>query len=194
VIRHAILGTVLAAALAGPSRPADNNTDRGPQDGALGYRIGVEDILQISVWNNEALSRLVPVRPDGMISLPLINDVQAAGRTPMELRDLLIKRLAEYIPTPEVSVIVTEVRSFKVSVIGQVAKPGRYELKSWATVIDALAMAGGFSEYASRSRVAVLRPEGRAVRRIPFNYDKVNSDSNEQVNFYLRPGDVVLVP
>jgi polysaccharide export outer membrane protein len=183
---------MLAATLAGPSRPAEN--DRGPQDGALGYRIGVEDILQISVWNNEALSRLVPVRPDGMISLPLINDVQAAGRTPMELRDVLIKRLAEYIPTPEVSVIVTEVRSFKVSVIGQVAKPGRYELKSWATVIDALAMAGGFSEYASRSRVAVLRPEGRAVRRIPFNYDKLNSDSNEQVNFYLRPGDVVLVP
>src|SRR5262249_30729087 len=158
------------------------------------YVIGPEDVLQVSVWKNAAVSRVVPVRPDGMISLPLVNDVQAAGRTPTELRDLLAKRLAEYIPSPEVSVIVTEVKSFKVSVMGQVMKPGRYELKSWATVIDALAMAGGFSEYASRSRVAVLRPDGRNVRRIPFNYDKVNSDSGEQVNFYLRPGDVVLVP
>ena len=164
------------------------------QDGALGYVIGPEDVLQIAVWGNEAMSRVVPVRPDGMISLPLLNDVHAAGRSPQELREILMKRLTEFMPTPEVSVIVTEVRSFKVSVIGQVTKPGRYELKSWATVLDSLAMAGGFTEFAARSRVVVLRAEGRRMKRIPFNYDKMNSDGGEQMNFVLRPGDIVLVP
>ena len=91
-------------------------------------------MLQIGVWKNDAMSKSVPVRPDGMISLPLLHDVQAAGLTPMELRDDLTKKLAEYMPTPEVSVIVTDVRSFKVSVMGEVTKPARYELKSWTTV------------------------------------------------------------
>src|SRR3989442_4697324 len=86
------------------------------------YRIGPEDVLDIAVWNNTALSRTVPVRPDGKISLPLLNDVQAAGLTPMQLRDVLIKKLAEYTPTPEVSVIIREVHSFKVSVIGEVKR------------------------------------------------------------------------
>ena len=96
-----------------------------------------------------------------MISLPLLNDVQAAGLTPLELRATLMKKLSEFIPEPEVSVIVTEVRSLKVSVIGQVARPGRYEFRSWATVMDVLAMAGGLGEFAAKSRIAVFRPKGR---------------------------------
>ena len=163
-------------------------------DAGLGYRIGPEDLLQVAVWNNEALSRIVPVRPDGMISLPLLNDVQAGGHTPMELREVLLKRLADFIPNPEVSVIVTEVRSFKVSVMGQVAKPGRYTLGSWATVLDVLSMAGGFTEYAGKSKVTVLRSDGKGLRRLAFNYDKVSADASEVVNFYLRPGDIVVVP
>jgi len=155
------------------------------------YRLGPEDLLQISVWKNDTLSRTVTVRPDGKISLPLVNDVQASGLTALELRGILIKRLAEYIPSPEVSVIVSEVRSFKVSVIGEVNRPGRFELKSWATVLDALAMAGGFTQFASRSRIVVLHPEGTTMRRIPFNYNKL---AGEQENFYLRNGDIVLVP
>src|SRR5207249_4439847 len=111
-----------------------------------GYRIGPEDMLQISVWKNDALSKLVPVRPDGMISLPLLHDVQAAGLTPMELRDTLARKLTDFMPAPEVSVIVTDVRSFKVSVIGEVHKPARYELKGRTTVLDVLALAGGFNE------------------------------------------------
>jgi polysaccharide export outer membrane protein len=158
------------------------------------YRIGPEDTLLISVWNNEALTRVVPVRPDGRISMPLLNDVQAGGLTPMELRDYLVKRLAEYMPNPELSVIVTEVRSFKVSVIGAVMQPGRHELKSWATVMDVLAMAGGFSEFASRSRVTVLRSDGRNTQRIPFDYDRAASGDGGQINFFLRPGDIVVVP
>jgi len=169
-------------------------SDAGTADRLLGYRIGPEDVLQISVWNNDALSRTVPVRPDGMISLPLLNDVKAAGLTPMELRDALMKKLVEFIPSPEISVIVTEVRSFMVSVIGEVLKPGRYDLKSSATVVDALAMAGGFKEFASRSNIVVLRSDGPIAKRIPFDYDKMKSASGPTANFPLRPGDIVIVP
>jgi polysaccharide export outer membrane protein len=156
------------------------------------YVIGPEDVLQVLVWNNEAMTRTVPVRPDGMISLPLLNDVPAAGLTPMQLRESLLKRLVEYIPTPEVSVIVTDVRSLKVSVVGEVTQPGRFELKAWATVMDVLAMAGAFREFAARSRIVVLRGSGEKKERIPFNYDKVIEGS--QVNFYVRAGDIVMVP
>ena len=168
---------------------ANPDTSRGAAPDA--YRIGPEDILQISVWKNEALSRAVPVRPDGKISLPLLNDVQAAGLTALELREVLAKKLAEYMPSPEVSVIVSDVRSFKVSVIGEVARPGRFELKSWTTVLDVLALAGGFTQFASRSRIVILRPEATTMKRIPFNYNKL---AGEQENFYLRNGDIVLVP
>lgn len=158
------------------------------------YKISSEDVLQITVWKNEAMSRTVPVRPDGKISLPLLNDVQAAGLTPMELRDVLVKKMVEYVPTPEVSVIVTEVRSFKVAVIGEVPKPGDFNLKSWTTVLDVLAMAGGFNQFASRSRIFVLRPDGKTMQRIPFNYNKLISANGEQENFYLHPGDIIVVP
>ncbi|PYN55168.1 MAG: hypothetical protein DMD92_17530, partial [Candidatus Rokuibacteriota bacterium] len=94
------------------------------------YKIGPEDVLDIAVWNNTAISRMVPVRPDGKISLPLLNDVQAAGLSPMQLRDVLKKKLTEYVPSPEVSVIVREVHSFRVSVIGEIRTPGNYELRS----------------------------------------------------------------
>jgi len=161
------------------------------------YRIGPEDVLDIAVWNNTAISRTVPVRPDGKISLPLLNDVQAAGLTPMQLREVLIKKLAEYTPTPEVSVIIREVHSFKVSVIGEVKRPGRHELKSRATVLDALAMAEGLGEFASRGRIVILRPDGNTLKRIPFNYNKVvsaNGANGDLENFLLQPGDIVVVP
>lgn len=175
----------------GPVKAASDR-DGVPELGE--YRIGPEDVLQISVWKNEALTRTVSVRPDGKISLPLLNDVQVAGRTPMEVRDFLIKRLAEYMPAPEVAVIILEVRSFKVSVIGEVKATGLYELKSWTTVLDVLAKVGGFTEFASRSGVAVLRREGKTMKRIPFNYKRAIVDGGEQENFYLRPGDIVVVP
>jgi polysaccharide export outer membrane protein len=176
---------------------ADAQTQSAPNVGSSrveNYRIGPEDMLQISVWKNEAMSKAVPVRPDGMVSLPLLHDVQAAGLTPMELRDVLVKKLTEFMPNPEVSVIVTDVRSFKVSVIGEVHKPARYDLKSGTTVLDVLALAGGFNEFAARNKIVVLRPDGAAMKRIPFNYNKVISAGGESENFYLRSGDIVLVP
>jgi polysaccharide export outer membrane protein len=158
------------------------------------YLIGPLDTLHIIVWRNPELSTTVPVRPDGKVSLPLLNDVPAAGLTPTELRGILVNRLTEYIPNPEVSVIVREVHSFKVSVIGEVRKPDRYELKSRATVLDVLAMAGGFNEFAARTRIVVLRYDGAAMKRVPFNYNAIVSANGERANFLLQPGDIVLVP
>src|SRR5262245_17396628 len=158
------------------------------------YVIGPEDVLQIIVWRNEALTRAVPVRPDGLITLPLLHDVQAAGLTPVALRDVLTKRLSEFMAEPEVSVIVTDVRSFKVSVIGEVIKPGRYELKSNTTVLDLVAQAGGFTYFSKKSKIVVLRPNGSKTERLSFNYNKAIAPGGETENFYLQPNDIVLVP
>ena len=186
-----LVSSLISAEPVDAQAPAAARGDTSRSTAPEAYRIGPEDVLQISVWKNEALSRAATVRPDGMISVPLLNDVQASGLTALELREILTKRLAEYIPSPEVSVIVTEVRSLKVSVIGEVNRPGRFELKSWATVADALALAGGFTQFAARSRIVILHQDGATMKRIPFNYNKL---AGEQENFYLRNGDIVLVP
>lgn len=175
-----------AAAAASPKPAATTSVEQ--------YRIGPEDVIAVTVWKNEAMSRTVPVRPDGMISLPLLDDVQASGRTAMELRDVIAKKLVEYMPSPEVSVIVNDVRSFKVSVMGEVVRPARYELKSITTVLDVLAQAGGFNQFANRSKIVILRPNGKGMTRIPFNYNKVIASGGEDENFYLQSGDIVLVP
>ena len=171
----------------------DQDNGREKTQESIDYRIGPEDVLDIAVWHNEAMSRTVPVRPDGKISLPLLNEVQAAGLTPMQVRDALSKKLEEYMPNPEVSVIVKEVHSFKVSVVGEVKRPGRHELKSRATVLDVLAMAEGLGEFAARGRIFILRREGNTVKRIPFNYNKVVSEDGVE-NILLQPGDIIVVP
>jgi len=160
---------------------------------AAAFRIGPEDILDVQVWKNSDLSRIVPVRPDGMISLPLVNDIQAAELTPTDLRLQITQRLAEFVPSPEVSVIVREVHSVKVAVIGAVRMPGLFEVKSPATVLDMLARAQGLSEFADRGRIVVLRQDGATTSRIPFNYRRV-AEGSEQDNFPVRPGDVIVVP
>jgi polysaccharide export outer membrane protein len=156
------------------------------------YKIGPEDVLDISVWKNQELSRTVPVRPDGKVSLPLVNDIQAAGLTPSRLRQELTRRLSEYVPSPEVAVIVREVHSAKVSVIGSVRNPGRYEMRSPATVLELIALAQGFTDFASRDRIVVLRQSGTPAR-INFNYRKI-TDGTEQDNFLVQPGDIIVVP
>jgi polysaccharide export outer membrane protein len=157
------------------------------------YQIGPEDVLDISVWKNPELSRKVPVRPDGKVSLPLVNDIQAAGLTPTELRQQLTTRLAEFVPTPEVAVIVQEVQSLKVAIVGAVKTPGRFMLKSPATVLECLALAQGLTEFAARERIVVLRQNGATTTRIPFNYRKV-ADGSDQENFFVKPGDIIVVP
>ena len=162
-------------------------------DTAVEYQIGPEDVLDISVWKNPELSRTVPVRPDGKVSLPLLNDFRAAGLTPSDLREQLVARLSEFVPTPEVSVIVREVHSRKVAVVGAVKTAGRYELKSPMTVLEAIALAQGFTDFAARDRIVVLRQSGGTTTRIPFNYRKI-AEGMEQENFFVRPGDIVVVP
>jgi polysaccharide export outer membrane protein len=158
------------------------------------YLIGPEDVLDITVWKNcPDLCRTVPVRPDGKMSLPLVNDVQAAGLTPMALRQHLTQQLSEYLPSPEVSVIVREVHNFKVAVVGSVKMPGDYEIKSQATVLELLARAQGLTEFANRDKIVVLRQNGTKTERIPFNYRKV-AEGNDQDNFDVRAGDIIVVP
>jgi polysaccharide export outer membrane protein len=198
---------VLVAAIAAPSL-ADAQEATPPPVGLAEYVIGPEDMLDISVWDNEQISRTVQVRPDGKISLPLLNDVQAAGLTPMQLRHVLTTLLTPYMPVASVSVIVREVHSFKVTVLGEVREPGRYDLKSRSTVLDLLAMAGGLTEYAARGRIVVLRRDGAGRRQIPFAFDKVmpkqaaaakratfaDTVDDVQDNFDVAPDDIILVP
>src|SRR2546427_1011218 len=186
LLREALVVLSLGAALLS----APETVSAQPSD----YLIGPEDMLDIAVWNNTAISRTVPVRPDGKISLPLLNDVQAGGLTPMKLRDVVTKKLSEYVPAPEVSVIVREVRGAKVSVIGEIKTPGRYDLRSRTTVLDVIAQAGSFSTFASRGQIFVLRLDGATSKRIPFNYNKVIAANGEHENFVLQPGDIVVVP
>ena len=186
------------AATAAPSAaaPVDAANAAAPArivEAANAFRIGPEDVLDVQVWKNEELSRVVPVRPDGMISLPLVNDIRAAGLTAVELRQEITQRLAEYVPSPEVSVMVREVHSVKVAVIGAVRMPGHYEVKSAATVLELIARAQGLNEFADRGRIVVLRQNGAETTRIPFNYRKV-AEGSEQDNFPVRSGDIIVVP
>ena len=197
ILTALVVGTDASAQSAqqAPKPPATAQKPKSPAAAGLEeYKIGPEDVLAISVWKNEAMSRVLPVRPDGMISLPLLDDVMAAGLTPTELRNVLAQRLAEYVPSPAVTVIVNDVKSFKVSVIGEVFKPARYELRSRTSVLDVLALAGGFTQFASRTRVVILRQEGEKRVRIPFNYNRMTNDSSVEEDLYLRPNDIVLVP
>ena len=174
-------------------RPAEPGTAASRDPRATDFLIGPEDILDIQVWKNPDLSRTVPVRPDGKVSLPLVNDIQAAGLTPIDLREQLTTRLAEFVPSPEVSVIVREVHSVKVAVLGAVRIPGRYEVKSPATVLELIAQAQGLTEFASRDRIVVIRQNGATTTRVPFNYRKV-AEGSDSDNFFVRAGDIIVVP
>jgi polysaccharide biosynthesis/export protein len=161
------------------------------------YLIGRGDVLEVAVWDNATISRTVLVRPDGRISLPLLQDLQAAGLTPMQLREYVEKTLVRYIDKPVVSVIVREVHSYQVSVVGQVKTPGRFQLTDHATVLDVLAMAGGLTEFADRGRITVLRRENSKTTYLPFAYNRLMSrdgDGGGQDNFFLQGDDIILVP
>lgn len=171
-----------------------------PQTGATlplssEYVIGPGDVLQVTVWKNETLSRLLPVRPDGKISMPLLHDIQAAGLTAMQLRDKIAKALAEFLPNPEVAVSVNEVHSMRISVLGEVQKPGVLELRGATTILEAIAMAGGFRDFASPSKITVIRTDAKGeTKRLRFNYNRAVGNAGDEQNLQLKPGDVVVVP
>jgi polysaccharide export outer membrane protein len=157
------------------------------------YRIGPEDLIEIVVWNSDAVSRRVPVRPDGMISLPLVNDIRAAGLTPLQLREQLANALRKFIPNPEVFVIVQEINSPKVSVIGEVVHPGRYVIKGPTTVLDIVTQAGGLTEFAAASNATVMRTLDGKTERYSVNA-RANEDLDPRLAVQVEPGDVVVVP
>lgn len=159
------------------------------------YRIGASDEISISVWDNEQLDRSLIVRPDGMITLPLAGEIYVIGMTPDELQTVVEDRLSAYVNNIEnqVSVVVDAVNSYAISVLGNVREPGRIEFRSQPTVVDALAAAGGFTEFASRSNIQVIRNTPEGTSRVRFNYNRLLR-SDDESNLVLMPGDVVLVP
>jgi polysaccharide export outer membrane protein len=158
------------------------------------YVIGVEDLLQIAVWKTPDLSLNVPVRPDGKISLPLIDDVQAAGLTPAQLKDVLTERWKLFVSDPEVSVIVQEINSYKVFLVGEVTRPGELRLKAKTSLAQAISLAGGFTAFAHPEKIVVLRRSAHVETRYEVNFKKVVSGDRPELNMLLHPGDTVFVP
>jgi polysaccharide export outer membrane protein len=158
------------------------------------FVIGNDDVLAISVWKEPDISRSVPVRSDGKISLPLAGEVQAAGLTPLGLEKDIAGKLKNYIAEPEVTVMVQQVNSQKFNILGQVARPGSYVIANSATVLDAIAVAGGFRDFAKKKSIYVLRQGASGDSRIPFNYKDVSQGKNMTQNIKLQPGDTIIVP
>ncbi len=159
------------------------------------FVIGNDDVLAINVWKEPDISRSIPVRSDGKISLPLVGEVQAAGSTPLKLEQDIAARLKNYIAEPEVTVIVQQVNSQKFNILGQVNRPGSYPITNNATVLDAIAIAGGFRDFAKQKSMYVLRqnPDGTQTR-LPFNYKDVVKGKNLEQNVKLEPRDTIVVP
>lgn len=178
-----------------PAPPEQQVTTPAEKQIEDNYVIGDNDLLSIDVWNEPDLKQSLPVRPDGRISLPLIGDVQAAGRTPSELQIDIADKLRAYITHPDVTVVVEQIRSKKFNILGRVMKPGAYPLSSTTTVLDAIAVAGGFQDFAKRKGVYILRPvPGGGENRIPFNYKDVIKGKNLKQNITLEPDDTIVVP
>lgn len=158
------------------------------------YIIGPQDVLDIDVWKEPELTRSVPVRPDGKISLPLLNDVQAAGLTPGKLADQLTDQLKKYITDPQVTVIVSAINSQRVYILGEVSRAGAYPLLPDMTVLQALSSAGGFTNFANTKKIYVLRDVKGKQQKYPFNYKDVINGKNVQENITLEAGDTIVVP
>jgi len=162
---------------------------------ANAYMIGPDDVLAINVWKEPEISRTLPVRPDGNISLPLIGDLLASGRTTQQLQELIKQQLTAYLSSPEVTVLVQEVKSHKFNIIGEVAKPGSYVMTAPITVLDAIAVAGGLGEFARTTKIYVLRVNADGTRvRLPFNYKQVIKGQDLTADVELQPRDTVVVP
>lgn len=158
------------------------------------YRLGAEDLLLISVWKDDQLTREVVVRPDGMFSFPLIGDIRAEDRTVEQIRTELVQRLTKYIPNPNVSVAVTKVASYKVYVVGRVNKPGEYLIGHYADVLQALSLAGGLTPFAAENDIKVMRRVRGEQHAIPFRYGDMRKGRALEQNIVLQRGDVVMVP
>ena len=170
-----------------PASPAPATTDPA-------YLIGEDDLLDISVWKEAEVSRSVPVRPDGKISLPLIQDVQASGLTPMQLATSITEKLRKYIADPQVTVIVTAINSRRIFIVGEVGRAGAYPMLPNMTVLQALSSAGSFTQFANLKGIYVLRLENGKQVKFAFNYKDVIKGERIEQNIMLKPGDTIVVP
>lgn len=206
ILMTLLLGTSISVIAAGQdttkqaqpaqSAPGSENSTGAPRAHSNdAYVIGANDVLSVNVWKEPDISRSVPVRSDGKISLPLVGELQASGQTPRQLESEITKRLQNYISEPEVTVIVTDSKSQKINILGMVAKPGAYLLTSSTTVLDAIALAGGFKDFAKQKSIYILRtaPDG-TEKKISFNYKEVIKGKNPEQNIRLLAGDTVVVP
>jgi polysaccharide export outer membrane protein len=175
--------TLSVARAVAPAQPDSND-----------YKIGAQDVLRIDVWKEDQLTRTVPVRPDGKISLPLLNDVQATGLTSMQLASVIMDGLRKYMNNPQVTVTVAEINSRRIYVTGEVSRPGNFSLLPNMTVLQALSNAGSFTQFARSKKIYVLRNESGKQTKIPFNYSEAISGKHPEQNVLLRPGDVIVVP
>jgi polysaccharide biosynthesis/export protein len=197
-----VLSLAVTAAAQGDSTPTSRQVEAvtkpipaPAQTVSPDYILGNDDVLAISVWREPEITRTVPVRPDGKLSLPLIGEIQAKGLTPKQLQANVTLALRSYLANPEVTVIVQEVRSQKFNILGEVARPGSYPLSKSTTVVDALALAGGFRDFAKIKKIYILReqPNGSPLK-IPFNYKDVVERNRFEQNVELKPNDTIIVP
>jgi polysaccharide biosynthesis/export protein len=206
MVRHvalwAALGMLTISATTALARGQDE-TQQSPRTATTGkvsatpdpnYIIGPQDVLDIDVWKEAELTRDVPVRPDGKISLPLLNDVQAAGLTPTQLSQELTTELRKFITDPQVTVIVTQINSQRVYILGEMKRPGAYPLLPGMTVLQALSSAGGFTQFANLKKIYVLRNEDGKQVKFLFNYKEVVKGNKADQNIVLQAGDQIVVP
>ena len=178
---------------AAPAQSSDNASSTKPHDAS--FMIGNDDVLAINVWKEPDISRSIPVRSDGKISLPLVGEVQATGQTPLKLEQEIAARLKSYIAEPEVTVIVQQINSQKFNILGQVTRPGSYAIANAATVLDAIAVAGGFRDFAKQKAIYILRQGADGTQtRLRFNYKEVVKGQNPAQNIKLLPRDTIVVP
>jgi polysaccharide export outer membrane protein len=187
-------GADTGAANSAKTAPAAPTAPTAAKPHDVTFIIGNDDVLAINVWKEPDISRSIPVRSDGKISLPLVGEVQAAGQTPAALEKDIASKLKNYISEPEVTVMVQQVNSQKFNILGQVVRPGAYVIANSPTVLDAIALAGGFRDFAKQKSIYVLRQGPDGETRLPFNYKEVAQGKNMLQNVKLQPRDTIIVP
>lgn len=191
---NALIVTAVLASLSSAGFAGQNPPKAAPQDAKLDYLIGPGDVLQIFVWKEPELTKDVTVRLDGRVTVPLLGDTEAAGRTPQQLAEELAKSLGKFLESPRVTVGVNQANSTRFYVVGQVGKPGEFPLTGRTTVLQALALAGGFKDFAKTDNVIIIRQDRAGQNVIPVNYKKLEEGKDVSQNVLLRPGDTIVVP
>lgn len=197
VLTSGMAGQAISSNNTAPVHPSNATADASTVSKAHdnSFIIGNDDVLSVNVWKEPEISKSVPVRSDGKISLPLVGEVQAAGSTPLKLEEEIAAKLKNFISEPEVTVMVQQVNSQKFNILGQVNKPGSYPLTNSPTVLDAIAVAGGFRDFAKQKAIYVLRQNSDGTEtRMPFNYKDVVKGHNVAQNVKLQPRDTIVVP